>query len=76
MWEGDAPASARALGMADALREVVGARVWPLLAMLRAAIEQAVRSALDDDAYHRDGALGQEVDLMIFSDVVGGSGKA
>jgi len=72
LQEGDAPAAARALGMADALREVVGARVWPLLAMLRAGIEQAVRSALDEDTYHREVALGREVDLMTLADEVRG----
>jgi predicted ATPase len=72
LQEGDAPAAARALGMADALREVVGARVWPLLAMLRAGIEQSVRSALDEDAYRREVILGREVDLLTLADVVRG----
>ena len=54
----------------DALREVVGARVWPLLAMLRAGIEQAVRSALDEDTYRREVAVGAEVDLLTLADVV------
>jgi len=70
LQDGDAPAAARALGMADALREVVGARVWPLLAMLHAGIEQAVRSALDDDTYRWEVAVGREVDLLTLAEVV------
>lgn len=72
LQEGDAPAAARALGMGDALRDVVGARVWPLVAMLRTGIEQAVRSALDEATYRREVALGREVDLMTLADVVRG----
>lgn len=67
---GDALAAARALGMADALREVVGARVWPMLAMLRAGIEQEVRAALDEDTFRDERARGREVDLMTLADVV------
>ena len=55
---GDAAAAARALGMGEALRDVVGAGVWPLLAMVRAGIEQGVRNALDEDIFRDEVARG------------------
>lgn len=70
LQRGDAAAAARALGMADALRDVVGARVWPMLAVMRSGIEQAVRAELDDDTYRAELAAGREIDLLTLADVV------
>ncbi|MEZ5185050.1 MAG: DUF4062 domain-containing protein [Candidatus Nanopelagicales bacterium] len=66
---GEAVEAARAFGMAQALRDVVGARVWPLAAW-QAAVEQAVRSELDDDTYAQEVARGREVNLLTLADVV------
>lgn len=67
---GDAAAAARALGMADALREVVGARVWPMLMLMRANIEAAVRADLDEDAFRQQSAVGRQSDLLTLADVI------
>lgn len=67
---GDAAAAARALGAGAALREVVGARVWPLLAAVRAAIEQNVRTALPAETYEREFSQGLQIDLMTLAAVV------
>ena len=51
--EGDTERAATALGGSDALRESVGAHVWPLLRSERDAIEAGVRRRLGDAAYTR-----------------------
>lgn len=67
---GDAPAAAEALGAARALRDVVGARVWPLLAGVTALIEQNVRAALEPSDFDAAVARGAEIDLLTLADRV------
>lgn len=67
---GDAVAAAEALGAAQALRDVVGARVWPLLAGVKALIEQNVRAALPEAEFDVAVARGREIDVMTLADLV------
>jgi predicted ATPase len=48
---GPSPAAARALGMAKALRDLTGARVWPLLEESSREVHTLVRASLDDEAF-------------------------
>ncbi len=60
--DGDAVAAARALGVARALRDVIGARVWPLLEPVSAQVQDGVRAALDPTAFAAAFAAGRATD--------------
>ena len=55
-------AAARALGLARALRDLIGARVWPLVESSSSAIHAAVREALGDAAFDAAFADGLGID--------------
>jgi predicted ATPase len=59
--EGDPARAAAALAGSEALRESIGAHVWPLLRIARDAIFTAVRSKLTDEEYAAARDLGRRL---------------
>ena len=59
---GSAVEAARALGLAQALRDLIGALVWPLTRSMVDAIHDAVRESLGDEAYEAAFAEGLRSD--------------
>jgi hypothetical protein len=59
---GRATEGARLIGLAGALRTMLGARVWAVVENLAERSRQTVRGALDPDAYERAVAEGRTLD--------------
>ncbi len=59
---GRAEAAAVALGMAKALRDLIGAAVWALLESASQAVHLSIREALGDEAYEAAFAEGLQAD--------------
>jgi hypothetical protein len=61
---GHASEAARLLGLAGALRDLVGARIWALLDPMSARINDTVRSALDGPSFDAALAEGRTLDPL------------